>query len=68
MENLKRHILSKHTEDEDKPYQCEICSRSFNGRSNLQRHLKYVHNVERNRSHQSTENVVFTDFKSSSTS
>lgn len=47
MENLKRHVLSKHTEDEDKPYQCETCFRSFNGKSNLQRHLKYVHHMER---------------------
>lgn len=42
-ENLKRHILSKHTKQAEKPHQCKYCSRAFNGRSNLLRHIRYVH-------------------------
>lgn len=42
-DNLKRHIISKHTKQNEKPYQCSFCSRPFNGRSNLQRHIKLLH-------------------------
>lgn len=43
IENLKRHILSKHTSTQDKPHKCDVCKRTFNGRSNLVRHKKTMH-------------------------
>jgi len=43
---LKHHILSKHTEECDRPFQCqyENCDRGFAQKSNYDKHLSKVHN------------------------
>ena len=41
---LQNHIYSKHTKEEDRPFQCTQCTRGFSQKSHLIKHMKKVHN------------------------
>ena len=40
---LKRHMISVHTRDEDKRYQCEDCGKGFEFKHNLKHHRMNMH-------------------------
>ena len=42
---LQNHIYSKHTKEEDRPFQCKHCTRGFAQKSHLQKHMKKEHNI-----------------------
>ena len=41
---LQNHIYSKHTKEEDRPFQCTECTRGFSQKSHLIKHMKKKHN------------------------
>ena len=43
---LQNHIYSKHTDEKDRPYQCENCNRGFSQKSHLHKHMKKMHNID----------------------
>ena len=46
--SLKAHIWSKHTPENQRPFQCpcDNCSRGFASRANLHKHIKSVHEIK----------------------
>jgi len=46
---IRNHIWAKHTPESEKPFQCthEGCNRGFAQKILLQRHLKKVHNIDK---------------------
>jgi uncharacterized Zn-finger protein len=42
---LQNHIYSKHTKEEDRPFQCRTCIRGFSQKSHLIKHMKKIHNT-----------------------
>ena len=49
-------ITRKHTEDQDLEFRCEECSKSYNRKEHLEKHISSVHkevsNISPERSHQ----------------
>ncbi len=46
--SLKAHIWSKHTPENEKPFQCPClkCTRGFASRANLHKHILKQHNIK----------------------
>lgn len=42
---LQNHVYSKHTPENERPFQCEYCNRGFAQKSHLHTHLKKRHNI-----------------------
>merc|ERR1719394_610062 len=45
--NLKEHILTVHTLDKDKKFQCQDCGKGFNHQHKLEKHKMSVHLKQR---------------------
>ena len=43
---LVNHINAKHIEEENRPYQCDHCSRGFAQKAHLDKHLQVIHDIE----------------------
>ena len=39
VKQMRRHFLSKHTENDKKPYKCEVCGKGFIGKEVLTLHM-----------------------------
>jgi len=44
---LLNHIYSKHTKEEDRPFQCIYCNRGFAQKSHLHKHMKKEHGIDK---------------------
>lgn len=44
---LINHIHSKHTKEEDRPFQCMYCNRGFAQKSHLHKHMKKEHDKDK---------------------
>ena len=43
---LLNHINSKHTDEENRPFQCRLCNRGFAQKSHLHKHMSKIHNID----------------------
>ena len=45
--SLQAHIWAKHTNEQDRPFQCPCtdCNRGYSAKANLHKHLKQCHNI-----------------------
>ena len=46
--SLKHHIDAKHTEESEKPFQCNHCERGFAQKAALINHISNIHNIDVN--------------------
>jgi len=46
--SLKHHIDAKHTEESEKPFQCNHCTRGFAQKAALINHISNIHNIDVN--------------------
>ena len=46
--SLKHHIDAKHTEESEKPFQCDHCERGFAQKAALINHISNIHNIDVN--------------------
>ena len=45
---LTQHIYAKHTEESEKPFQCDLCVRGFAQKAALINHISNIHNIDVN--------------------
>ena len=43
---LKRHFLSLHTDNNNKPFHCHVCGQGFGYKHVMKRHIKNVHLIQ----------------------